>query len=163
MANKSATTRGLDSQVARLIEEMNSLREKCRNGFYVFETKHSMQNFEENLALYLYPRGRIFARTEIFPRLMTWLNGQRNTHQGRDAKSRWQQVKDEVQWNRNHENVLTKLRNLRPDITQPVEMWEPVSFTEVENRCIADLYHLCRCLANWIGEDKNIREQIEAL
>ena len=142
---------------------MNSLREKCRNGFYVFQTKHSMQNFEENLALYLYPRGRIFARTEIFPRLMTWLNGQPNTPQGRDAKSRWQQVKDEVQWNLNYENVLTKFRNLRPEITQTVAMWEPVSFTEVENRCIADLYHLCQFLADWIGEDKNTREQIEAL
>ena len=163
MANKSAVRRALDSQVARLIEEMNSLREKCRNGFYVFATKHSMQSFEENLALYLYPRGRIFARTEIFPRLMTWLNSQRNTPQGREAKSRWLQVRNEVQWNRNHENVLTKLRNLRPDMTQPVAMWEPVSFTEVENRCIADLYHLCQCVADWIGEDKNAREQIEAL
>ena len=153
----------LESQVAQLTDDMNSLREKSRNGFYVFETKHSMQNFEENLALYLYPRGRIFARTEIFPRLMTWLIGQRNTPQGRDAKSRWQQVRNEVQWNRSHENVLTKLRNLLPDITQPVAMWEPVSFTEVENRCIRDLYRLSQCLADWIGEEENAREQIEAL
>ena len=114
----------LESQVARLTEEMNSLRERCRNGFYVFETKHSMQNFEENLALYLYPRGRIFAKTEIFPRLMSWLNGQRRTPQGLDAKNRWQKVKNEVRWNRSHENVLTKLRNLLPDITQPVAMWD---------------------------------------
>ena len=153
----------LESQVARLTQEMSSLRERCRNGFYVFETKHSMHSFEENLALYLYPRGRIFARTEIFPRLMTWLNGQRDTPQGRDTRSRWLKVRNEVRWNRNHVNVLTKLRNLLPDITQPVEMWEPVSFTEVENRCIADLCRLSQCLADWIGEEENTREQIEAL
>ena len=153
----------LESQVARLTEDINSLRERCRNGYYVFETKHSMQNFEKNLALYLYPRGRIFARTEIFPRLMTWLNGQRNTPQGRDARGRWLKVKNEVRWNRSHENVLTRLRNLLPDITQPVAMWEPVSFTEVENTCIRDLYRLSQCLADWIGEDENAREQIEAL
>ena len=94
---------------------------------------------------------------------MTWLNGQRNTPQGRDAKSRWQQVRNEVQWNRSHENVLTKLRNLLPDITQPVEMWEPVSFTEAENRCIRDLDHLSQRLADWTAEEENVREQIEAL
>ena len=153
----------LETQVAQLLQEMNSLRERYRNGFYVFATKHSMHTFEENLALYLYPRGRIFARTEIFPRLMTWLNGQRDTPQGRDARSRWLKVRNEVQWNRSHENVLTKLRNLLPDITRPVAIWEPISFTEAENRCIRDLDHLSQCLADWIGEEENTREQIEAL
>ena len=153
----------LESQVALLTEEINSLHEKCRNRFYVFETKHSMHSFEENLALYLYPQGRIFARTKIFPRLMTWLNGQRDTPQRSDAESRWEQVKDEVRWNRNHENVLTKLRNCLPDITQPVAMWEPISFTEVENRCIRDLDHLSQCLADWIGQEEIAREQTEAL
>ena len=153
----------LESQVTLLTEEINSLREKCRNRFYVFETKHSMQNFEENLALYLYPQGRIFARTEIFPTLMTWLNGQRDTSQRSDAESRWEQVKHAVPWNQSHENVLTKLRNLLPDIKQPPEMWEPVSFTEVENRCIRELNHLSQVLADWIGQEEIAREQTEAL
>jgi hypothetical protein len=133
---------------------MNSFRDKCRNGFYVFETKHSLQNFEENLALYLYPRDRIFGRTEIFPRLMTWLNIRRDTPHRLDANDRWLQVKREAHWNPCHEHVLTKLRNLLPDVSQPVALWHPVSFNEEERRCIADLDRLGQRLTELIEEEE---------
>jgi hypothetical protein len=138
----------LEGEVFKLKDEMKSLKEKCRNGFYVFEEKHLLQHFEENLALYLYPRGRMFGKTEIFPRLMTWLNDRRNTREGVVANNKWVEVKYDhgVQWNQHHEEVLTKMRNLLPDTTHPVEMWNPISFTEKEKRCIADLNHLSKCL-----------------
>jgi hypothetical protein len=161
--NENQRVTRLEREVSRLTEEMNSFRDKCRNGFYVFETKQSLQNFEENLALYLYPRDRIFGRTEIFPRLMTWLNIRRDTPHRLDAKDRWLQVKREAHWNPCHENVLTKLRNLLPDVSQPVALWHPVSFHEEERRCIADLDRLGQRLTELIEEEENEREQIEAL
>ena len=155
----------LERDLAELKREMTSFKEKCRNGFYAFEAKPLLQNFEENLALYVYPRGREFGKTAIFPSLMNWLDIRRNTRQGMDARNRWLQVQDELQLSQNHQGVLTKLRNLLPYINQqlPVEEWNPVSFTEQEKRCIEDLHHLSERLAEWIYEEENDREQIEAL
>ena len=152
----TARVANLERQVFTLNDEMTSLREKCRNGHVVIVAKDQLQIFEENLAMYIYPRGRMFGKTEILPNLMNWLNRRRNTPQGVRANDRWLRVQHEVQWTRHHEDVLAKLRNyLRPDITQPVETWNPVLLTEEDNTCIADLYRVSRRLTEWIEDEAN--------
>ena len=64
----------LEKQVFALNNKMTSLKEKCINGHFVIVTKRDLEIFEENLAMYVYPRGRMFGKTEIFPNLMNWLN-----------------------------------------------------------------------------------------
>ncbi|CAB4032597.1 Hypothetical predicted protein [Paramuricea clavata] len=154
----------LEGEVLQLKNEFKSYKEQCRNWFFVFEEKHTLQNFEENLALYLYPRGRVFGKTEIFPRLMNWLYVRRNTPQGVVANSKWLKIKqEEVQWSPHHQEVLMKFRNLLPSTTQSVEMWNPVSFTEIEMRCIANLNCLSERLTKLIEDEENERELIETL
>ena len=151
------------TKVNRLEREMTSLKEKCRNGVYAYEVKHSLQDFEKNLAQYLYPRNRIIGTTEIYPRLMNWLELRRNTPQGNMARNKWEQVCREIEWSRNHEDVLTKLRNLNPDLTAPIETWNPVSFTSKEKMYAADLTRLSHILTDRIEREENEREAIEAL
>ena len=160
----SARVADLERQVFTLNDELTSLREKCRNGHFVVVAKDRLQIFEENLAIYIYPRGRMFGKTEIFPKLMNWLNLRRNTPQSVKPNNRWLRVQREVKWKRHHGDVLAKLRNyLPPDITQPVETWSPVSLTEEDNTCIADLYRVSRLLTEWIEDEENEREVITAL
>ena len=159
----TARVANLERQVFTLNDEMTSLREECRNGHFVIVAKDQLQIFEENLAMFIYPPGRMFGRAEIFPTLMNWLNLRRNTPQGVRANDRWLRVQHEVQWRRHHEDVLARLRNyLRPDITQPVETWNPVLLTEEDNTCIADLYRVSRRLSEWIEDEENEREVINA-
>ena len=66
----TARVANLERQVFTLNDEMTSLREKCRNGHFVIVAKDKLQIFEENLAMYIHPRGRMFGKTEIFPNLM---------------------------------------------------------------------------------------------
>ena len=155
----TARVANLERQVFTLNDQMTSLREKCRNGHFVIVAKDKLQIFEENLALYIYPRGRMFGKSEIFPKLMNWLNLRRNTPQGVKPNNRWLRVLHEVKWKRHHEDVLAKLRNyLRPDLTQPVETWNPVSLTEEDNTCIADLSRVSRRLTEWIEDEENERD-----
>ena len=155
----TARVANLERQVFTLNDQMTSLREKCRNGHFVIVAKDKLQIFEENLALYIYPRGRMFGKSEIFPKLMNWLNLRRNTPQGVKPNNRWLRVQHEVKWKSHHEDVLAKLRNyLWPDLTQPVETWNPVSLTEEDNTCIADLSRFSRRLTEWIEDEENERE-----
>ena len=106
--------------------------------------------------MYIYSRRQMFGKTEIFPKLMNWLKLRHNTPQGLRPNGRWLRVQHEVKWKRNHEDVLTKLRNyLPPDITQPVETWNPLSLTEEDNACIADLYRVSRRVTEWIEGEEN--------
>ena len=150
-------------EIRQLKEEMTSLKLKFRNGLYLYEVKHSLYKFEKNLALYLYPRDRIVGTTEIFPRLMNWLELRRNTPQGEIARNKWLQVRREIEWNQNDEAVLGKLRNLFPDLTQPVETWNPISLTPLEERCVAELVRLSDILTDMIEREENEREEIAAL
>ena len=151
----------LEKQVFALSNEIASLKENYRNGHFVIVAKRELEKFEENLAMYIYPRGRRFGNTEIFPRLMNWLNDQNGTPQGATANSRWLQVQRTVQWGLRHEDVLTRLRNYRPgDTTQKVETWNPLLLTQEDNTCIADLHHLTLRLTKWIEEEENQNEVI---
>ena len=151
----------LEEQVFALNNEMTSLKENYRNGHFVIVAKRDLEIFEENLAMYIYPRGRRFGKTEIFPNLMNWLNLRRNTPQGATANNRWLQVQREVQWGRRYEDVLVKLRNYRPpDTTQPVDTWNPLLLTQEDNTCIADLHRLSLRLTERIEEEENQNEVI---
>ena len=90
----TARVANLERQVFTLNDQMTSLREKCRNGHFVIVAKDQLQIFEENLALYIYPRGRMFGISEIFPKLMNWLNLRRNTPQGVKPNNRWLRVRN---------------------------------------------------------------------
>ena len=151
----------LEEQVFALNNKMTSLKENYRNGHFVIVAKRDLEIFEENLAMYVYPRGRRFGKTEIFPNLMNWLNLRRNTPQGATANNRWLQVQREVQWGRRYEDVLVKLRNYRPpDTTQPVDTWNPLLLTQEDNTCIADLHRLSLRLTERIEEEENQNEVI---
>ena len=143
-------------------DQMTSLREKCRSGHFVIVAKYQLQIFEENLAMYIYPQGRMSVKTEIFPNIMNWLNLRRNTPL--KANDRWLRVQHEVKWKRHHEDALTKLRNyVPPDTTKPVETWNPVSLTEEDNNtCITDLDRISRRLTEWIEDEENEKEVITA-
>ena len=86
----------LEKQVFALSNEMASLKENYRNGHFVIVAKRDLEIFEENLAIYIYPRGRRFGKTEIFPNLMNWLNLRIGTPQGARSYNRWLQVQREV-------------------------------------------------------------------
>ena len=157
------TIENLMNEIRQLKNEMTSFKLNYRNGIYLYEVKHSLYCFEKNLALYLYPRDRIVGTTEIFPRLMNWLELRRNTPQGDIARNKWLQVRGEIEWSQNHEAVLGKLRNLFPDLTQPVETWNPISLTPHEKRCVTDLVRLSHILTDMIEREENEREGIAAL
>ena len=92
---------------------------------------------------------------------MNWLNRRIGTPQRARSNNRWLQVQHEVQWGRRYEDVLARLRNyLPPDATQPVETWNPLSLTQEDNTCIADLHRLGLRLTEWIEEEENQNEVI---
>jgi hypothetical protein len=140
----------LEGEIFHLSEELKSLKLKCRHGLYISEAKRLLQNFETNLALYLYPRGWRFGNDDIFPNLMKWLNDHRGTRLGDIANAKWSQLKHDMQWTLQHEAVLAKLGDLLPDITQPIEMWNLVSLKDEELQCITDLHLSSRRLTQLI-------------
>ena len=142
----------LEGTVLHLDGELKSLKEKCRHGLYICEAKRLLHNFEENLALYIYPRGWMFGKFEIFPNLMRWLDARRGTPLGEVANAKWLSVKRYLPWTPQHEVVLQNLRNLLPDLDQPIERWRLMSLNDTERECINGLQvlsqHLTRLIEN---------------
>ena len=140
----------LEGKIFALDNDLKSLKEKCRNLSYINEAKHLLHNLEENLALYLYPRGWGFGKFEIFPSLIKWLNFRSGTPLGEVPNNKWLEVKRYLPWRQQHEEVLTKFRNLLPEMSQAIELWNPVSLNDAELKCIAELDALSRHLTQLI-------------
>ena len=145
----------LEGNVFQLDDELKSLKEKCRNGLYICEAKRLLQNFEENLALYLYPRGWVFGKFEIFPNLIRWLDARSGTPLGQVANAKWLVVQSHLPWTPQHEEVLANLRNLLPDIDQPIERWRLMSLNDTERECISDLQVLSQHLTALIQNEND--------
>ena len=140
----------LEGKIFALDDELKSLKEKCRNWLYISEAKRLLQNLEENLALYLYPRGWGFGKSEIFPNLIKWLNVRRGTPLGEVPNNKWLEVQRSLPWTPQHEEVLAKFRNLLPDVTQAIELWNPVSLNDAELKCVGELEDLSQQLTQLI-------------
>ena len=57
----------------------------------------------------------------------------------------------------NHELALKKLRNIMPDMTQPVHMWNPVSFNQMEITYIKELCSFSKHLTELIEKEEDER------
>ena len=141
----------LRGNVFQLDDELKSLEEKCRNGLYICEAKRLLQNFEENLALYLYPRGWVSGKFEIFPNLIRWLDARRGTPLGEIANAKWLVVQRYLPWTPQHEEVLL---NLLHDIDQPIEGGF-MSLNDTERECINDLQVLSQHLTQLIENEND--------
>ena len=97
------------------------------------EISQIASDFENDLAIYIYPPHTTVTVGPIFHNLILWLDQNKNTPEGQEANNKWEevQVKTQIAWTDEHEMVLFKMLKCKMVIAAQENDYE-VRFSDEE-------------------------------
>jgi hypothetical protein len=100
------------------------------------QTGQLAYDFEKVLAEYIYPPGTPKVHGKPFAILMKWLEENRDTEKGKEANTKWKNLKKEFGWSPEHRKVFLKMIDCRMKYAHPqqadINLLIPESFTTEE-------------------------------
>ncbi len=140
----------LEAAIYKMQERMDRLEkkndylehnmEKMKSNLETWQTAH---DFENLLATHIYPRGSPVTFGPIFANLMIWLDENKNTPEGQEASTKWNQFK--VNWSDKHEKVLYKMLKCRM-VIEHSEVDFKSNFSDEDNRYLDEIREMSELL-----------------
>ena len=136
---------GYHTQLTLTQSKLTVTENKLKEIESILHTGQIAFDFEKDLATYIYPHDKKFGSRKIFTNMKKWLEDKKDTVQGREAKEKWNALKDEFSWSSEHERVFFKLLEFRkkgahPDVDHDaIQSQIPEEFNDEEKKCIKDI------------------------
>ncbi|CAB4038028.1 Hypothetical predicted protein [Paramuricea clavata] len=147
--NNLVVTQNKLTETQNVLTEIRNDHEETKNKLKAIESAlHTGQiafDFEKDLATYIYPHDKKFGSRKIFTNMKEWLEKKKNTEEGSEANTKWNELQKEFSWSSEHERVFFKLLESRKECAHPqvdrngVQSEIPDSFTDQEKKCITDI------------------------